>query len=95
MFPYRAKYTESESDIKNYNSLYKNTKKAKTLPKKTKKKSENFKIFKNPKFYLAFSTRSTIRIFYYFFRLITVFEKNECWKISKTQTFILYYIYVP
>ena len=47
MSPYRLKYNESESNIKNYNFLYKNTKKAKTLSKQTNKKSENFK---NPKF---------------------------------------------
>ena len=31
MSPYRVQYNESESDIKNYNFLYKNTKHAKTL----------------------------------------------------------------
>ena len=31
MFPYRVKYTESESDIKNSNFLYKNTKHVKIL----------------------------------------------------------------
>ena len=46
MFPYRVWYTESESDIKNYNFLYKNTKKAKTLSKNWK----FWEFFKNPKF---------------------------------------------
>ena len=45
MFSYTEKYTESESDIQNYNLFYKNTKKAKTLSKKNEK-MENFK---NPK----------------------------------------------
>ena len=31
MFPYRVKYTESESDIQNYNLFYKNTNNAKLL----------------------------------------------------------------
>ena len=31
MFQYRVKYTESESDIKNYNFFYKNTNNAKKL----------------------------------------------------------------
>ena len=33
MFPYRVKYTESESDIKNYKFFYKNSKNAKILSK--------------------------------------------------------------
>ncbi len=33
MFPYRVKYTESESDIQNYNLFYNNTKNAKILSK--------------------------------------------------------------
>ena len=46
MSPYRVQYTESESDIKNYNFLYKNTKKAKTRSKQNEKwkisKIQNF-----------------------------------------------------
>ena len=94
MSPYRFQYNESESDIKKYNSLYKNTKKAKTLSKKNEtfgkfQKSQNFK---NPNFYLAFSTRSIIHIFYIFSK-----QKTENFKIvfSKTQSFILYSAYVP
>ena len=69
MSPYRLKHNESESNIKNYNFLYKNTKKAKTLSKKRKNgKFQKSKISKNPICYFAFSTRSTIHIFIYFFR---------------------------
>ena len=58
MSPYRVQYTESESDIKNYNFLYTNTKQAKTLSKNIMffsffgifQKSKNFK---NPIFYFA------------------------------------------
>ena len=58
--------TESESDIKYYNSHYKNTKKNKTISKKTKFFERFWKIsksknFKNSIFYLAFSTRSIIQ----------------------------------
>ena len=45
MLIYRVKYTESESDIQNYSSFYKSTKKPKILSKKTNifEKSKNFK----------------------------------------------------
>ena len=101
MSPYRLKHNESESNIKNYNSLYKNTKKAKTLSTTLKKHQKIPKIpffCKNPKFYFAFSTRSTIRIFYYYFWLITVFEKMETFKnpnFSKAQICILHSVHVP
>ena len=42
MFPYRVKYTESESDIQNYNLFYKNTKNTKIL-------SSFWKFFENRK----------------------------------------------
>ena len=39
MFPYKVKYNESESDIKNNNLLYKNTKNVKILSKSSKSES--------------------------------------------------------
>ena len=42
MFPYRLKYTESESDITNYNLFYSNTKHTKIL-------SKFWKLFENLK----------------------------------------------
>ena len=47
MFPYRVKYTESESDIKYFNLFYKNTKNAKIL-------SKNWKAFENRKIKFLF-----------------------------------------
>ena len=75
MIPYRVKYTESESDIKNSNWFYKNTQKVKILS--VFYKNGNFqksKNFKNSHFYLVLCIRSIIHI------LLSIFL---FWKISK------------
>ena len=80
MLPYRVQYTESESDITNYNFLYKNTKQVKILSIFLNfwgqfQKSE---IFKNSNFHLVLCIRSIIHIWLSIFLI---------WKISKIQHF--------
>ena len=103
MSPYRVKYTESESDIHNYNSLYKNTKKNQNIFENKKKRLfclkhfgtfQKSKFFKNTKFYVAFCIRSTIHIFYtcFWFVMLFIVWKRKFQKSKKIKISNLYLV---
>ena len=77
MSPYRVQYTESESDIKNYNFLYKNTKQLNMFSIVL---MENFKnpIFQKLKFVfgIMYTFNKSYFTFYFLF-----------WEVSKIQKF--------
>ena len=93
MSPYRVQYTESESDIKNYNFLFENTKKVKILSICLKMFGKfQFTYFQKILFYLVLCIRSKIHIFYSF---VSKIGKIINLIFSKTHFFIWYYVYVP
>ena len=106
MSPYRLKYNESESDIKNYNFLYKNTKKAKTLSKKTiffdflgfGGKISKIQNFQKPKFLFCILYTFHNSYFLLFFSTYNCFRKNGNFKnpkFSKSQICILHSVHIP
>ena len=104
MSPYRLQYNESESNIKNYNSLYKNNKKTKTLSKKKQKKQKISKIQNFQKSKILFCILYTFHNSYFsYFFILEDFEKLKIFKVvfCVMYTFhnsyfiiIIFYIYI-
>ena len=88
MSPYRFQYNESESDIQNFNFLYKNTKKAKTLSKTLKKwKVSKIQIVQKPNilFCILYTFHNS-----YFLLYFLIWEKFEKSKIFKFLFCVMY-----